>query len=61
MQGGNLLPNVKTNLQPWFLLNQKSVSVGGFPLMNSFNKIVSFISIDKEEKAWLQTETEHLK
>lgn len=33
MQGGNLLPNVKTNLQPWFLLNQKSVSVGGFPLM----------------------------
>lgn len=60
MQGGNLLPNVKTNLQPWFLLNQKSVSVGGFPLMNSFDKIVSF-RVDKEKKAWLQTETEHLK
>lgn len=29
--------------------------------MNSFDKIVNFISIDKEQKAWLQTETEHLK
>lgn len=47
---------------PFFLiwiLNTESVSVGGFPLMNSFDK--SFISVDKEEKAWLQTETEHFK
>lgn len=29
--------------------------------MNSFDKIVSFIRVDKEEKAWLQTETEHFK
>lgn len=59
MQGGNLLPNMKTNLQPWFLLNQKLVSVGGFPLMNSFNKTER--RHKKEEKAWLQAETEHFK